>query len=88
MSEPKVSYDCGADCTCDAVTDLASERTALMEEMAAALERASRALRHIGRFINGYGLRGVSTVADLALIEVDAVLAKYRGKEEEVDAGG
>ena len=38
MSETPATYDCGATCTCDAVTDLAAERTELMEEMAAALE--------------------------------------------------
>jgi len=45
MTETPTTYDCGMTCSCDAVTELASERTELMEEMAAALVTAEWALR-------------------------------------------
>ena len=84
MSERPATYDCGAGCTCDAVTDLAAERTELMEEMAAALEN----------LLDDYGF-GVGLAYSEGRMEFDeqvkclgheckarAVLAKYRGEGE------
>lgn len=79
MTETPATYDCGAGCTCDAVHDLAAERTELMEEMAAALERALDTLSGIGvGTISGDGARHAALWGAMAL---EAVLAKYRGEE-------
>ena len=76
VSETSGTYDCGITCTCDAVTDLAAERTELMEEMAAALKKARYALRDVEqRYLGGWG----TALTVEAITRIDAVLAKYRG---------
>ncbi len=73
------------DCNCEAVTDLAHERTELMEEMAAALEIADRVVRiaSINNSLPWY----VKRDAIAAVRKTRAVLAKYRG-EGATNAGG
>ena len=75
MTETPATYDCGATCTCDAVTDLAAERTEVMEEMAAALEAEA------ARRAYAAGL-GASEWEAFLGPEARAVLAKYRGEGE------
>lgn len=79
MSETPATYECGAGCTCDAVTDLASERTELTEEMAEALVEAEWAMQTGERYIGGKP----TPATRKALAKIDAVLAKYRGEKEE-----
>ena len=83
MSERPATYDCGATCTCDAVTDLAAERTELMEEMAAALGEARIAIEAV-RF--GTRVGDIEERITVRLIAAErkarAVLAKYRGEGE------
>ena len=78
MSETPATYDCGVTCTCDAVTDLASERTELMEEMAAALVEAEWALHSTERYMGG---KPTATTRK-ALAKIDVVLEKFRGRRE------
>jgi len=80
MSETKGGYDCGAGCTCDAVVELSSERTELMEEMAAALRHANAALIEVmgHKELPHHLFMKVWDMSDV----IDAVLAKYRGREE------
>ncbi len=85
MSETPATYDCGAGCTCDAVTDLASERTELMDEMAAALSEARWTLKQVSPLLNAGCSLGVRVVTNIALDVVNRALDKYRGREE---AGG
>ena len=80
MSERPATYDCGATCTCDAVTDLAAERTELMEEMAMAIESASTMLRIIQRWQGREINIGIVLGCEAPLMLCRAVLAKYRGE--------
>ena len=86
MSEKPATYSCGAGCTRDAVTDLASERTELMDEMAAALEKARAAIHTVRFYQSANDPRGIIG-AQLIVAELNAVavLTKYQGRGE---AGG
>ena len=75
MSETSGTYDCGVTCNCDAVTDLAAERTELMEEMAAALGRASDILH--GAIIEADTTAQLRTAIDLARGVIEAALCAY-----------
>lgn len=78
MSETPSTYSCGDGCTCDAVTDLASERTELMEEMAAALRNAADTLTDMAAGdLCGLGAQHNALWAAMA---IDAVLAKYHDR--------
>jgi len=84
MSETPATYDCGAGCTCDAVTDLASERTELLDEMAAALEGLLKWYPTLLECSDGEGLLFMfeDAQARARMHEARAVLAKFRGREE------
>ena len=83
MSETPTTYDCGVTCSCDAVTELASERTELMEEMAAAIESASTMLRIVQRW-QGREISAIIVLGcEAPLMLCRAVLAKYRGEERD-----
>ena len=79
MSETPATYDCGAGCTCDAVTDLASERTELMDEMAAALVDASFALLAA---LDSSMPPSVVERARAARHRIRVVFMKYQGRGE------
>ncbi len=78
MTETPTTYDCGGGCTCDAVTDLASKRTELMEEMAEALKKASGLLART-RTMGCPEHKRAQLTLDAENVLLD-VLAKYRGK--------
>ena len=82
MSEISGTYDCGVTCACDAVTDLATERTELMEEMAAALEESVAAIEATWfRSISEGAHRAAAMKLLRAHFKARTVLAKYRGEE-------
>jgi len=86
MTEIPATYDCGLTCSCDAVQELAHERTELMEEVIAGVERARGLLartRTVG--CPERKRRQLALDAENVLL---TVLAKYRGEEGGDHAGG
>jgi len=80
VSETPTTYDCGVTCSCDAVTELASERTELMEAVIAGVERARSLLaqsRTVGAGGFGEERWKLTLAAESVLLDV---LAKYRGE--------
>lgn len=80
MSETPSTYSCGDGCTCDAVTDLAGERTEVMEEMAAALESAREALRLAAKELASLGSEQWRMAIAVAREQARLALAKYHDR--------
>lgn len=78
MTETPTTYDCGVTCARDAVQDLAAERTELMGEIVAGVERA-RGLLARTRIVGCPERKRRQLALDAENVLLD-VLAKYRGE--------